>query len=732
MKNQALIGCAIACLTPFVPASAAEKPNRSTGDLSGHWHLFVDDSIVLEKTAVTRRYHPFQKHPANPVLRADKPWEGNTVYLYGTVLPGEDGRGYRMWYHGFYGGEYTNLYATSVDGLTWEKPNLGVRSIDGSPGTNLLFRRTPQDHMPQVIANPDAEDAERRYLFFNYDYGRTKPDNLISGYYLAYSPDGIRWTDAPRNPVMMDVGDVGNVTWDARQKKFLNYTKVFAPVDGYRRRAVGYSATRDPETWMPAELILVPDKFDDRWVTMDMQHTDFYGLSGFAYESGYIGFLWIFRIVDGNNDGPLLVELVSSRDGINWVRQEGDRPLLLDVGADGEWDDGMVVTPNHPLVEGDTIKLFYGGFGGTHGEKGVPAAIGLATLRKDGFASLDAATEQGTVTTRVLEGASGELRVNAAIRGELRAEVLDNANRVIPGYSLAESIPLAGDGIGLAMKWQQNVKLPQARGGIRIRFALRDASLFSFHAGDRARWSSEPVRKDALLSFDDTTWESVVRLHGTVAHREEGGSSGGALSFQKAGDLVEIADTQRLGTNFTLALRLKTTKGTRLRLFSAYRGSGDIASGELLFDAEPRTGILRFAVNGQKVQSKPHFAADREFHHYAVTYANGDVTLYLDGKKVGLGSIRQGSAHLYHAPTIVEHFGEPGVRSDVGVHLVHNLRIGEDIPGRFVITKDIFQNDLVEQLTGLVDDVLVSRRAFSPAEIAALALGRAAAAEAKR
>ena len=115
---------------------------------------------------------------------------------------------------------------------------------------------------------------------------------------------------------------------------------------------------------------MCPTKIDDHWATEDGQRTEFYGLSAFAYESGYLGFLWIFNITDGNSDGPIYPELVSSRDGLHWTRQEapnGYRTPLLSLGVEGTWDDGMIFTPNHPLVEGDEKKLFYGGFDETHG-----------------------------------------------------------------------------------------------------------------------------------------------------------------------------------------------------------------------------------------------------------------------------------------------------------------------------------------------------------------------------
>jgi hypothetical protein len=56
-------------------------------DLTGPWQLFVDDYTVASKVGVTRTYHPFQKYASNPVMVADRDWEGANIYLYGTVLP---------------------------------------------------------------------------------------------------------------------------------------------------------------------------------------------------------------------------------------------------------------------------------------------------------------------------------------------------------------------------------------------------------------------------------------------------------------------------------------------------------------------------------------------------------------------------------------------------------------------------------------------------------------------
>ncbi len=475
-------------LSAGAPSMVDTSEQTAFAGLAGSWQLLADDYLVAKKEHIKRTYHPFIKHAGNPLLIADKPWEGRMAYVFGTVLPNEKEKGYRLWYQSW-AGEYADLYATSKDGLTWEKPELGIVDYKGSKANNIFLRRTKEDVLPQVIYTPWEKDSNRRYKLLNYDYGRTRPDHLIRGYWGAYSPDGIHWTDVAHNPVLKDPGDVGQFVWDDHTHRYIGFPKIFAIVRGFRRRCVGFTATKDFEHWPSTRLIMMPDKADDHWVTQPGQRTEFYGLSAFPYESGYLGFLWIFHITDAHDDGPIYCELASSRDGIHWVREEtvnGERIPILPVGPRGSWDQGMIFTPNHPLVENNTIKLWYGGCKQTHGapEDSAKAAIGLATLRKDGFVSLDADETIGIVTTRSLKNLHQELLVNAnAGSGSLKVEVLDENGNVLPGYSAGECHIIRSDGTALPVSWQKHKHLPDLHAGLRLRFILQHAELYSFMGG---------------------------------------------------------------------------------------------------------------------------------------------------------------------------------------------------------------------------------------------------------
>ncbi|HNT34025.1 MAG TPA: hypothetical protein PKH07_03415 [bacterium] len=485
----------------WMGVSTRAEAQRSLNDLTGAWQLFVDDYLVESSTNVKRVYHAFEKHAGNPVMKADKPWEGRNIYVYGTVLPEESGKGYRMWYHGLpekKGDDpYRLLYATSKDGVSWEKPSLGIIEYEGSKDNNIYIRRNPRDHIQSVIHTPWESSPQRQYMMMNWS---------SDGYYLTWSPDGIHWTDVPNNPVLTKGGDVGNFCWDPRTKQYCGYVKLGSVVRDLKRRSVGFTSTSDPLQWPDPELIIEPDEIDDRWATPPAR-TQFYGFCAFPYETMYLGFLWLYRSYptpadpEGYMDGVIYVELASSRDGKHWDRiapaEDGLRPAILPLGAEGTWDSGMICTTNHPLVESNQIKLYYGGTLGTHysASKDWVSAIGLATMRKDGFASLDAKGAIGVVTTKSLVGYAGKLYANFRSHspaGCLRVEVLDEEGATVPGYGLADCVALTGDCPNSTVRWNGSSSLPATTSPIRLRFHVSDGSLYSFMAGSEVRLAEAP------------------------------------------------------------------------------------------------------------------------------------------------------------------------------------------------------------------------------------------------
>ena len=82
---------------------------------------------------------------------------------------------------------------------------------------------------------------------------------------------------------------------------------------------------------------------------------------------------------------------------------------------------------------GDKLYLYVTGANRKFPGSGLDATYtGLATLRRDGFASMDADATPGTLTTRPLRFSGRRLFVNLdAPRGTLRVEVLNPAGQPI-------------------------------------------------------------------------------------------------------------------------------------------------------------------------------------------------------------------------------------------------------------------------------------------------------------
>ena len=301
------------------------RPPGISSDLRDSWYLMVDDGHILTRD-VERVYHPFKKYRNNPILRADKPWEGRVIQLYGTVLPG-----FRMWYSSYnWEGSYTQvLYAESPDGLSWHKP-----SLDGA-GNNALFGGQ-YANMVSVLSTPD--DSERPYKLMVYQGG------AFNGF---WSTDGTHTQPYLENPLISDDSDVAQFYWDPYTSMYRGTMKGKETVGEIPRKMVRFLDSNDFANWFPRQETLIPDDLDDQMSGGLYAH--FYGLPVFPAGEQYLGLLWVLKARDQIGwVGPVDVQLVSSHDGVNWIRESGNRPPILELGPPGSWDDGQIYTATQP------------------------------------------------------------------------------------------------------------------------------------------------------------------------------------------------------------------------------------------------------------------------------------------------------------------------------------------------------------------------------------------------
>jgi hypothetical protein len=208
-----------------------------------------------------------------------------------------------------------------------------------------------------------------------------------------------------------------------------------------------------------------------------------YNLDCVAYESLILGLFTVWRGQPADRQKPNNVVLGYSRDGWHWSRP--DRRAFCDVSdRQGEWNANNVQSAGGGcLVVRDRLYFYVSGRAGQPGNsKAGICTTGLATLRRDGFASLDAGGEEGTLVTRPVKFSGKHLFVNVdAPAGELRVEALDERGEIITPFTRPHCIPLRVDSTLQKVAWEGAEDLSSLAGKpVRFRFHLRNGKLYSF------------------------------------------------------------------------------------------------------------------------------------------------------------------------------------------------------------------------------------------------------------
>lgn len=350
---------------------------------------------------------------------------------------------------------------------------------------------------------------------FNYDPVR----RLYFGYFI-YPPSGVRAYDGTIRRVLGFSCSHDLVHWTGSSP---DDVKIALPLTG-AEIDVAYSGgapTRGRRVTQ-VETVMIPDERDDQltreriearkdviWDQQpDVRESHFYGMGVLPYEGVYIGFPVKLdvcgHLMNYGDDGPMQVEIAFSRDLRHWNRD--DRTLVIPNGPAGGWDGGRVQVANRPLIRGDEVWLYYGGDAFTHGwpieyNGYVPrgddkqryarrvahtskptSGIGIAKWRLDGFLSLDAGPDEGTLVTKPLYFSGTKLEINANAKGgSITMELTDADGKPLDGFALSDCDPLSDDVVHHIVSWRGKTDLTLLAGRpTRVRFAIRKASLYAF------------------------------------------------------------------------------------------------------------------------------------------------------------------------------------------------------------------------------------------------------------
>ena len=448
-------------------------------------HLLLDARIVASTEKAKLVLGKVRKYRGNPLFEEDNPWEKRFDNLYANVIYDEAEQMYKCWYSPFivdnsskgmtleqrkeakykapWNREMAVCYATSKDGITWVKPELGLVEYEEGKANNILWRggegsKTLQygPHGSGIFKDLHDPDPNRRYKAF-------LKASILS---VAFSTDGIHWGQAIACPEANSAGDThNNAFWAPTLGRYVGITRQWGKTTGRYIRQVARTSSDDFRNWEKVQIV---------FEGLDVSH-QIYSMPVFYHGGVYIG----LAAIHNQETDRVWTELTWSPDTKTWHRVLPGEPLIPNDGKEGDYDWGCAYAAANPVFLEDEIRLYYGGSDGLH-TSWRNGFLCLATLRPDGFAGYKAsdAGDIATVTTTPLFDGKSLLRVSADVAdgGRLIVRVAGDDTKVF-----AESEPLTGTVSDADVRWpNEDGLVPIKEKPARIQFAFKNATVYSF------------------------------------------------------------------------------------------------------------------------------------------------------------------------------------------------------------------------------------------------------------
>ena len=443
---------------------------KDVADIGTRWELFVDEWLIDKKDGVALQLHRPVKREI--ILTLDAPWEDTVGGCYTVFL--EDGKTYRLYYRGACPEDDSSrrqvtCLAESSDGIHFERSNLGLFEHDGSKDNNIIWQGGESHNLaPFIDTNPGAL-PEGRYKAVAGPWEKL---------YGLCSPDGIHWERIRPEPLdITGQFDSHNVAfWDEATGCYRSFSRYFDGGIEKGVRAIQSATSEDFIHWTKPEGHRYPPgtprehlytnatvpcpgaphillSFPKRFVP-DRKKVDRHPHSGLSEA--------IF---------------MSSRDGVHWDRtfmEAWVRPGL----DERNWTERSNLTAWGIL---ETTPEEFSMYISEH-YRWPDSRLRRMTLRRHGFASVNAPYAGGEFTTRPLVFSGKNLVLNYATSavGSVRVEVQDETSKPFPGRALSDMEPLYGDELDAVIAWKNGSDLSALAGKpARLRFVMQDADLFA-------------------------------------------------------------------------------------------------------------------------------------------------------------------------------------------------------------------------------------------------------------
>ncbi len=464
-------------------------------DIGSRRELFVDKHLIDKFDGVSLRLE--QPRDEGIALKFDKPWEG-AFAGYCTII--RDGAEYRAYYRGnpTAGKDGSNTevtcVATSKDGITWTKPELGLFEVHGTKQNNVVLAgMAPFAHnfCPMLDPRPDVPKAERYKALAGI--GKT-------GLFAFVSEDGFRWKKV-RDEAVIPKGafDSQNVPfWSESEKCYVCYFRVF--VDRVRR--ISRTTSKDFLTWTEPVLMSYADGTGPRdlspakpgFTAAPIEHlytnqTHPYFRAPHIYVGVAARFMpgrQVLTTEQAKEIGVNPAYFKDCSDGVLITTRGGDRydrTFMEGFLAPGIGHENWVSRTNYPALNivptGPNEMSLY-----ANQNYGQPTShLRRYSLRLDGFSAAVAPFAGGELLTRPLTFTGKELALNFATSaaGGIRVELQDAAGKPLPGFALADAVETIGNETDRVVRWKGGSDVSALAGKtVRLRFVMKDAKLFAF------------------------------------------------------------------------------------------------------------------------------------------------------------------------------------------------------------------------------------------------------------
>ena len=453
MKNLFLFTAASA----FSGLVTASEPIEVTNNRE----LFYDDYLIAE-----RKNLDFQLH--YPVEQRALP--GKPCGHYGAIVKA-NGK-YLFYYRGFdniYKGKRSNgnpgeflAVAESPDGLNWSDPPYDKFPAAPVPrGTIFYGNGFTHNFAPFYDTNPSCPDDER--------FKAVSGVRETQGLFAFYSRDGINWkhynekkpifqyTPAQYGGHMLDSQNV--VFYSEYEKCYVMYLRVWKTADDLTGlRSFAKSVSKDFKNWSEPELLTVNHPQEHLYVSTLVPYP--------RAPQYYIGMPTRYF---GNRGSATDVTLIFSRHGKGIQRPFPG--VWIKPGLEPErWQNRSNYMAWQIIEYSPEEIIFY------HGPKNL-----MYRLRTDGFVSVSAGSETGTLLTKVLNRQHGNLELNLSTSagGSFALEVCDELGNAVEGYTFADFGEVYGDRIAFVPQWKDKKFSDLPPGKFRLRMKLKECDIFS-------------------------------------------------------------------------------------------------------------------------------------------------------------------------------------------------------------------------------------------------------------